>query len=88
VRFNRAPTGIRNRALIVVLHRGGLRSGEMLHRPHASCDDGPICEPPGTCDLIFHMQQRDWSLQVGQASAAFHNAAHMCRYVRLRAVWL
>jgi site-specific recombinase XerD len=27
---NRAPTGIRNRALIVVLYRGGLRSGEML----------------------------------------------------------
>jgi site-specific recombinase XerD len=27
---NRAPTGIRNRALIVVLYRGGLRAGEML----------------------------------------------------------
>lgn len=27
---NRAPTGIRNRALIAVLYRGGLRAGEML----------------------------------------------------------
>jgi site-specific recombinase XerD len=27
---NRAPTGIRNRALIVVMYRGGLRLGEAL----------------------------------------------------------
>jgi len=27
---NRAPTGIRNRALLVLLYRGGLRAGEAL----------------------------------------------------------
>ena len=35
---NRAPTGIRNRALIVTLYRGGLRAGEALQLKQNNVD--------------------------------------------------
>jgi site-specific recombinase XerD len=35
---NRAPTGIRNRALLVVMYRGGLRIGEALALKPADVD--------------------------------------------------
>ena len=35
---NRAPTGIRNRALIVTLYRAGLRAGEALHLKPSNVD--------------------------------------------------
>ena len=35
---NRAPTGIRNRALIVILYRGGLKAGEALHLKPSNVD--------------------------------------------------
>ena len=37
---NRAPTGIRNRALIVVMYRGGLRAGEALALQPKDVDAG------------------------------------------------
>jgi integrase len=77
---NRAPTGQRNRALLVVLYRGGLRLGEALAQRPADvdaravrfgCSTGRAIAPAwsGSTQRRWRWASAGWSGGVGWASA-------------------